>query len=68
MLGDVLNFLLQDSDKARVLKPSGVYTEAVPGEYTGNRSQRRCFDYFSNLAAEESDCNDHVRRTGRNKA
>lgn len=68
MLGDVLNFLLQDSDKARVLKPSGVYTEAVPGEYTGNRSQRRCFDYFSSLAAEESVRNDRVRHTGRNKA
>ena len=51
MLEQVLNFALQDSDKARILKASGSYTASMPREYTGNRSQRRCFDYFSNISA-----------------
>ena len=55
MLGQVLNFALQDSDKARLLKPSGIYTCATPREYTGNRSQRRCFDFFCALSAKEKE-------------
>ena len=55
MLKDVLNFSWQDSDKARILKPSGVYTTPEVSEYTGNRSQRRCLDYFRRLAQESAD-------------
>ena len=50
MLNEILNFSWQDSDKARILKPSGVYTSPGVEEYTGNRSQRRSFDYFRSLS------------------
>ncbi|MBR2632067.1 MAG: polyphosphate kinase 1 [Lentisphaeria bacterium] len=50
MLRDILNFQLQDSDKARQLRPSGSYTRPDISEYTGNRSQRRTSDYLRNIS------------------
>ena len=47
MLSDILNFALQDSDKARELRTSGTYSSPDIREYTGNRSQRRIYGYIS---------------------
>ena len=55
MLSDILNFSLQDSDKARQLRTSGTYTRPEIQEYTGNRSQRRCHGYFAMIAGEKTD-------------
>ena len=58
MLGDMLNFAFQDSDKARQLKTSGSYTRPDVREYTGNRSQRRAHSYFKTLAGKAADEHD----------
>ena len=49
MLSELLNFSLQDSDKARYLRFSGSYTRPDVREYTGNRSQSRTCRYISML-------------------
>ena len=54
MLADVLNFSLQDSDKARQLRVSGAYTRQEVREYTGNRSQKRCSGYFAMLSGKKT--------------
>ena len=58
MLGEVLNFAVQDSDKARELKVSGSYTCPDVKEYTGNRSQRRAYSYFKALAGKTASSGD----------
>ena len=54
MLSDILNFALQDSDKARELRTSGTYSRPDMREYTGNRSQRRIYGYISMLSGANS--------------
>ena len=55
MLDNMLNFAIQDSDKARHLKVSGSYTTPNVKEYTGNRSQRRAYGYFRAAAGSNGD-------------
>ena len=58
MLSDILNFALQDSDKARELRVSGAYTRPDINEYTGKRSQRRSCGYFTMLSNPQSENSD----------
>lgn len=55
MLSGILNFSLQDSDKARELKTTGTYTRPEIKEYTGNRSQKRAYCFFKNLSGNAGD-------------
>ena len=49
-LSTLLEFQLADTDKARHLKPGGVYTRPAPGVYGPKRSQKRSYLFFKQLA------------------
>ena len=51
VLREMLRFQLEDTDKARRLLASGVYTRPAPGKYSELRSQRRTYRMFKKLAA-----------------
>ena len=50
ILRSLLKFPLEDTDKARRLQATGVYTRPAPAEYTPARSQWRTYRMFSDLA------------------
>ena len=50
-LREMLRFQLEDTDKARRLLASGVYTNPAPSKYSNLRSQRRTYRMFKKLAA-----------------
>ena len=50
VLRSMLRFQLEDTDKARHLQATGVYTRPAPAKYTGARSQRRTYLMFKELA------------------
>jgi len=50
VLRSLLKFPLEDTDKARRLQATGVYTRPAPAKYTGARSQRRTYLMFKELA------------------
>ena len=52
ILRKLLRFQLNDTDKARRLKSTGVYTRPAPEKYSAARSQRRTYLMFKALAAD----------------
>ena len=49
ILRSLLKFPLEDTDKARRLQPTGVYTRPAPAKYSEARSQWRTYRMFKEL-------------------
>jgi len=49
-LRTLLEYQLDDTDKARRLQPGGVYTRPAPGTYGPSRSQKRSYLFFKQRA------------------
>jgi len=50
ILRSLLKFPLEDTDKARRLQPTGIYTRPAPANYSEARSQWRTYRMFKELA------------------
>ena len=50
ILRSLLEFQLEDTDKARHLRQTGIYTRPAPAKYSAARSQRRAYKLFQKLA------------------
>ena len=50
ILRSLLAFPLEDTDKARRLRPTGIYTRPAPAQYSAARSQWRTYLLFKELA------------------
>lgn len=50
ILRALLKFPLEDTDKARKLQATGIYTRPAPAKYTSARSQWRSYLFFKELA------------------